>query len=255
MKRIITCLTVISISFFITGCTGDPLTSETGYDLTPLDECIDAMVEDNSNTSCDTATKEAILQEYTDEFMAEYSGVDTVYSDSTMSYSHSKDITIERVEFWFQFALLPEENIEVNYEEYKAIIMNMSTELRLINEVPEFIFSGEFFHYGDVNYKFHHDLNDDIKGEIHVFGLVDEDFTMTFNSRLSFLLEKANDEDLIEQKIMIVTGDHNAEIIVDPINDTYSYTIYYSVVNPTITVEAAEALIEAAFDASFTLVE
>ena len=56
MKRILFLFIIALTTFLLTGCS-DPIVSETGYDLQGLDECIDAMVDADSNQACDETTK------------------------------------------------------------------------------------------------------------------------------------------------------------------------------------------------------
>jgi len=246
MKRLTYFLSLVLISIVLTGCSGGTTTSETGYDLTALEECIDAMVEDNSNQACTTETKNTLLEEYATSFMDEYSGTATTYSKSDLTYSQSKDGSIERIEFWFQFTGLPADLAETEYESFKAIIQTMSTELRAMNSVPEFIFSGEFLFLDDYAYKYHHDLNDDISGEIIVWGLLST-FTETFAANKTFLQSKLNDEDLISQEYIIVTGDHNVSIEINNVTSTYSYNIYYSNPESLTTITEVETDVESLF--------
>ncbi len=256
MKRLIKLFLIISISLIMTGCTEDPDTGEIEYDLSTLDGCIDAMVAEDSNLACEATTKDQLIEEYASEFMLEHQGPDTVYNHSDLTYSHlDKDGSMSKIDFWFQFALLPENVYQTNYETYKGIVETMSLELEAINSEPKYVFTVEFFHYGDVNYKFHHLEDGTIRGEIHVYDLINKNFTDLFNDKISFLLLHASDTDLIEQKITLVTGDHNVEVIVDILNSTYSYSIYYTQDMPTISISEVETLIENAFGSNFTLTE
>lgn len=229
----------------LTGCSESSV-SESGYDLEALEECIDAMVEENSNQACETSVKEAIIEEYVTSFMDEYADENTVYTDSDLSYSSSKDGSIERIEFWFQFAMLPSGIAQTEYDSFKSIIQTMSTELRAMNDVPEFIFTGEFMFMDDFAYKYHHNLNDEISGDIVIWGM-QTSFEITYTEFESFILDKANDEDLILQEVTLVNNDHNVKISIDPITDSYNYQVYYTADDAVMTVAEVESFIETSF--------
>ncbi len=250
MKKILSFTILVITITLLSGCSGP--VSETGYDLTPLEECIGSMIDDNSNQACDTSVKEAIIEEYANSFMEEYADEQTQYNDSDLTYSTSRDSSIVRIEFWFLFSLLPENISVAEYENFKGIIEAMSIELRDMYADVEFIFSGEFLFMDDTAFKFHHDASDDISGEIIYWGLL-SDFETTYNANETFLLDKANDEDLILQELTIVTGDHNVKISVYPQSDEYDYQIYFTAEDAVMTISEVETLINTSFTSiSFT---
>jgi hypothetical protein len=246
MKKGILFTFLATILFLLTGCS-EPMVSESGYDLEALEECVDAMIDEDSNQACDTTVKDTIIEEYSTSFMEEFAGENTQYTDSNLTYSQNKDGSIERIEFWFQFANLPSGIAQTEYETFKSIIQTMSLELRAMNDVPEFIFTGEFLFMDDIAYKYHHDLNDDISGDLIVWGM-QTTFQTTYLQYETFFLEKANDEELKLQEITIVNNDHNVKISIDPMNGTYSYQIYYTADEAVMSTTEVESIIETSFD-------
>lgn len=246
MKKAMLFTLLASLLFLLSGCS-ETLISESGYDLETLEECIDAMVEENSNQACETSVKEALIEEYSTSFMAQYTDNETLFTDSNLTYSQNKDGSIERIEFWFQFAHLPSDIAEDEYEAFKLIIQTMSTELRAMNSVPEFIFTGEFMFMDNYVYKYHHDLNDDISGDIVLYGM-DSTFQTTYNAHELFILDKADDEDLVLQEVTIVNSDHNVKLSINPVEDTYSYQIYYTADEAVMPILEVESIIYTSFD-------
>ncbi len=226
---------------------------ETSSTATPLEECIDAMVEENNNDACIQTDRETLIEEYIQSFSDQFDATDASYAQNELSYSQSKDGSIERIEFWYQYSLLPEGQFLTGYDTFKSIFQTMSSELREMNDVPEFIFSGEYLFLDDYAYKYFQDANDQISGQIIVWGLT-EAFADVFATNQSFLLDKADDEDLIQQEFILVTNDHNVSIVINPADDTYSYDVYFTSELATTTASDVGILIEAAFNSiSLTL--
>jgi len=253
MKKLLIIMVVFLTVSLLSGCT-QAMISDTGYDLTDLEECIDNMVSENSNQACSAALRESLLEEYVLSFTDEFDDTDSIFEKTQLSYSQSKDGSIERIEFWFQFSMLPGNQVITEYETFKGIIQTMSLELRDMNDVPEYIFSGEFLFLDDYAYKYHHNQDDDISGEIIIWGMLDT-FENTFEANETFLLDKQNDSDLILQDFIIVTGDYSAKITIKPLQEVYTYDIYYKSSDAVMTETEIETIIETSFNSTTLTLE
>lgn len=253
MKKFLVLVLFVSITTFLVGCS-DTIDTVTDLNLDPLNDCIDAMVDEQSNAACDRDTKLSLMDEYANAFVSGFEYEDIVFNHSDLNYSLIRDGS-EEIEYWFQFSLLPADDYLTKYEDYKDIMVNMKSELEVINDTPTYILGGEFMFYGDVAYKFNYTQSFGYESDVIVWNM-DVEFDTTYTEYETFILEKANDEDFDSIDIIIVTGLHNVEITVDPINDTYSFIIYYSDEDATITDEAVESIITTSFSTiSFTLDE
>ncbi len=242
------------VSFFVFVAMISMISCQTNSSGTPLEECIDAMVEANSNDACAVDDRSTLIEEYIQSFEDQFNVTDSAYTQNALSYSISKDETIERIEFWYQYSLLPEGQFTTEYETFKTIFLTMVSELREMNDVPEFIFSGEYLFLDDYAYKYHNDASDQVSGEIIIWGM-ELPFATVFSNNQSFLLEKADDEDLVSQDFTLVTADHNVLITIDTVANTYTYDVYYTTEGATTTAADVGAIIEAAFNSiSLTLV-
>lgn len=246
LKKLGILLSMLSIGMLLTGCGQQAMISETGLDVSDLEQCIDDMVEENSNTACDASLRESLLEDYIRSFEDQFSTTDSMYSQTQLSYSQSKDGSIERIEFWFQYSLLPSGQAVDDYEVFKSMIETISMELREMNAVPEFIFSGEFLFMDDYAYKYHQDANDDLSGEIIVWGLLDT-FANTYASNETFLLVHADDGDLVKQEYIIVTGDHSAKITIETVDNTYMHEVYFTADDAVTTSASVATIIENSF--------
>jgi len=254
MKRIILAIMVFVTVFTLSAC-AQPTISETGYDLSDLETCIDGIVDAISVTGCEGFDRNGLLEQFVKSFESEFDTTGSVFTSSNVDFSSSKDQSEMRLEYWFQYALMLETQSQSNYEVYKEIIQTMVLELREINSEPEFLISANFFHFGDINYKYFSNANDELRGEILIMNLTN-DFATNFTTYLSLLETYGIDSELYEQKLIITSSDHNVEVIVDVANTTYSYTIYMTHNEDTTTISEVETLIETAFNAvPLTLVE
>lgn len=253
MKRILVLAVIVSVGIVLTGCSTS-FDSSTGLDLEPLDECIDAMVSAQSNVECARDTKLSLMDEYANAFINayEYEGVEFNHSD--LNYSLIRDDS-EEIEYWFQFSLLPAGEYLTRYDEYKTITTGMKTELETMNDTPKYILSSEFLFIDDIAYKFHYTQSSEFQADVIIWNL-DTEFDATYTEYESFILEKLDDEDFTQIEMIIVTESHNVSIVVDPINNTYTFDIYFTSEDTTLTnAEVENIIITSLTTISFTLQE
>ena len=253
MKKMLLLGLILTSGLLLSGCT-QAMVSSTGYDLSALEICIDDMVDADSNTACDASDRDSLLEEYVQSFEEEFDATNSVYTDTQLSYSINKTGDIERIEFWFQYALLSADQAQTNLEMFKGIIQTMSEELNEMNDIPEYIFSGEFMFLGNLIYKFHHDSSNEISEEIlevHVL----EDFTTSFELIDDFLLTQADDDELKLQTYTITSYEYSVKIYIHPADNTWSYDFYFENPVAVLTILEAETLVENLFTTtSLTLI-
>lgn len=247
MKKITLLFLFIGISILLSACT-QSMISTSGYDLTDLEICIDSMVEENSNEACSLELRESLLEDYIRSFETDFNVTDSQYQQTRLDYSISKDETIERIEFWVQYSLLPSNDEQANYDLFKGFAETIQSELRSLNDVPEFIFTIEYLFLDDFAYKYHNNLNDELSQVIIIWDM-DELFTNTVVANEAFIMSHINDEDLLVQEFIFVTNDFNASISVFPQTDTYTHNVYFEDDDALITTAEAEAFIESEFNA------
>jgi hypothetical protein len=243
MKKVLVLIVTFIMTFTFVGCgdTGNELT----IDVTDLESCIDAMVEADSNTACDAADRDLYLEDYVRSYETLFTASE-IYTINDLEYSISKTGDVERIEFWFQYALLPEADATSNYEVYKEIIQSISEDLQAMNDVPEYIFTGEFMFEGHMVYKYHHDADNQITGEVLYLDHTN-DFTTVLTTIESFNVSVADDDELLLQIFTMTSSEYSVKVYVHPADNTYSIDIYYSNPDASITEAQAQTMIEDAF--------
>ena len=253
MRKILVLTVIMFSSILLTGCSTS-IDSYSGLDLDPLDECIDAMVSAQSNIECDRDTKLILMDEYANAFITGYEYDGIVFTHSDLNYGLIRDGS-EEIEYWFQFSLIPEDEYLTRYEDFKTVVTEMKSEMEAMNDAPIYLLAGEFMFLDNIVYKFFYTQSQEFKSDIIIYNLTNE-FDVTFTEFESFIQEKVTDDDFTDIEIIIVTGLHNVSIVVDPINNTYTYDIYYTSDDAVLTDEEVENIITTSLTSiSFTLLE
>ena len=89
-------------------------------------------------------------------------------------------------------------------------------------------------------------------GDVILYGM-ESTFELTYEANETLILEKAQDGDMLEVVITLVTGNHNVAITCQPSTQTYSTNVYRTDDQSASTALEIETLIDGSFSTiSFT---
>jgi hypothetical protein len=236
---------ILVLLFALSSC-ASPMISETGFDLSELESCIDAIIDQESSLACDMTERKELLKDYIQSFEVEFDATDTIYNMSDLEFTQGKDGSM-RFEYWFQYGGLAAGLAETHYEAFKEIMQTQVLEMREMNSEPEFLVNGEFLMNGNISYKYHSNNQDQLLGEVLLLNST-IDFATLYTDNESYLTTYGLDDELIEQKLTIVSSDFSVQVIVDIVNSTYSYIIYNVNNEDTTTTLEVETMVETTFN-------
>lgn len=251
MKKLIM-FTLLLLVTTLSACESN-VTSVTGYDLTDLDSCIDAMVNDVSSLSCPSPDRETYLVTYLQQFESSFDTTNSTFTDSDFEFNSDKTGDSIRLKYWFQYIGLPDTSTN-NYTTFKEILQTMYTDLRAINEYPEYSITGEFFGMDDIYFIFQVNTDDTLVGEIQIHRSLDP-FTSVITETEGFLDSYGVDTDLETQILDILSNDYAVYVVVDVEAQEYQYKVYRQSEELGTTLSEVQTLVETALnDESLTKV-